>query len=381
MATKLSLFITDNMEEILADWESFARTLLPAAASMSDEALRDHGKQILQEIALDIETEESAKQQRDKSKGLAPDVDKPDSAAGVHGTIRHETGFTLLQVIAEYRAMRASVLKLWLPHIGEVTEETSSDMIRFNEAIDQALAESAATFTDQSTRTRDTFLAILGHDLRSPLATMTLAGDYLTRPEVGTDGTLQIGNRVKRSAATMTAMVHDLLEYARTQLGGSMPIKRHLADMEKICQAAIEDASAAHPDCRFELETSGELLDDFDRDRLQQVFSNLLNNAAQYRGKEHPITIVARGDPGAITIEVKNFGPVIPEKSLKAIFDPLVQLSSDAQQQDRPSTSLGLGLFISREITIAHGGTLKVESSEDSGTVFTVRLPRTKAPQ
>lgn len=374
---KLSLFITDNMEEILADWESFARTLLPAAASMSGEALRDHGKQILQEIALDIETEESAKQQRDKSKGLAPDADNPDSAAGVHGTIRHETGFTLLQVIAEYRAMRASVLKLWLPHIADVTETTSRDMIRFNEAIDQALAESAVTFTDQSIRIRDTFLAILGHDLRSPLATMTLAGDYLTRPEVGTDGTMQIGGRVKRSAATMTAMVHDLLEYARTQLGGSIPIKRHLADMEKICQAAIEDASAAHPDCMFELETSGELFDDFDRDRLQQVISNLLSNAAQYRGNEHPVTVVARGDPGAITIEVKNFGPAIPAKSLKAIFDPLVQLSTEAQQQGRPSTSLGLGLFISREITAAHGGTLKVESSDDSGTVFTVRLPRT----
>lgn len=376
---KLSRFIIDNIEEILAEWESFAKTLQPSSGDMSGLELRDHGRQILEEIAQEIDTDENAKQRDEKSKGLAFDAANTNNAAGDHGTARQETGFTLLQVISEYRAMRASVLRLWMPQITQVTEQTLNDTLQFNEAIDQALAKSAVTFSEHTDRTRDTFLAILGHDLRNPLATMAMAGDYLTRPEMGTDATSQVGARVKRSVATMTAMVHDLLEYARTQLGRGIPLTLNLADMKEICQAAVEDASAAHPDCAFELKASGELLDYFDGPRLQQVFSNLLSNAAQYREKEHSVTIIAQSDPNTVMVQVKNRGPVIPPESLKAIFDPLVQLSVDAQQQGRPSTSLGLGLFIAREITVAHGGTITAESSEDSGTVFTVTLPRTQA--
>lgn len=373
---KLSTFILGHLEEILVEWEAFAKTLQPSTGDMSPKELRDHGQQILERIATEIEISQNAKQQEKKSKGLAPGAANTDTAAGVHGTTRQEAGFTMIQLIAEYRAMRACVLKLWLPHIKEITDETSDDMLRFNEAIDQALAESAATYQEHAGRTRDTFLAILGHDLRSPLATISLAGAYLTQPEVSTRGVAQIGARVKRSAATMTSMVNDLLEFARKQLGGKMPITRMLADMKEICQIAVDDASAAHPDCHFEFTACGELLDDFDSARLQQVFSNLLNNAAQYRGRDNHVLLSAHGDEEAVTVQVKNHGPVIPPEALKAIFDPLVQISGDELQTGRPSTSLGLGLHISREITRAHGGTISVESNEDLGTIFTVKLPK-----
>ncbi len=373
---KLSRFIIHHLEDILTEWEAFARTLQPSSGDMSDEELRDHGKQILENISREIDSEQSPQQQENKSKGLAPDALNTDTPAGIHGTVRQGSGFTMLQLIAEYRAMRACVLKLWLPKIKEINEVNSQDMLRFNEAIDQALAESAATYSEHAARTRDTFLAILGHDLRSPLATMSMAGAYLTRPEISTEGSAQVGARVKRSAATMSAMVNDLLEYARKQLGGKMPITRQLADMKQICQAAIDDASAAHPDCKFEMLTAGELLDDFDSARLQQVFSNLLSNAAQYRGKDPLVTISAQGRNDAVTVKVTNHGSVIKPEALKAIFDPLVQLSNDENQDGRPSTSLGLGLYISREITESHGGTIDVESSEASGTIFTVKLPK-----
>ncbi|MEC5218989.1 signal transduction histidine kinase [Actimicrobium sp. GrIS 1.19] len=157
-----------------------------------------------------------------------------------------------------------------------------------------------------------------------------------------------------------------------------MPIVKVLADLKIICQSAIDDASALHPECVFKFTTKGELLDDFDSGRLQQVFSNLLNNAAQYHDKESAITISAQGESDAIIVKVSNSGSVIPAKSLQAIFDPLTQLSLSDQQEDRPSTSLGLGLFIAREITLAHEGTIDVASSKEQGTVFSVRIPRTK---
>jgi len=175
-------------------------------------------------------------------------------------------------------------------------------------------------------------------------------------------------------------MVNDLLEYARTQLGGAIPIRPALADIVEICQLALEGASAAHPDCVFQLEVAGESIGDYDKARLAQVFSNLLNNAAQYKSDKHPVTISAFGDKEATIVQVKNYGPEIPRALLAAIFDPLVQLSVADDQKGPATTSLGLGLFIAREITTSHGGTIDVKSSEEGGTIFSVRLPRTASP-
>ena len=373
---KLSSFITANLDEIVSEWEVFAASLELAAEISSAIDLRDHAKEMLKAIVLDMETAESPTQKKNKSIGEVSKISGDDSAASAHGAVRQVSGFTLPQLTAEFRAMRASVLRLWMPKIGKITPATINDMTRFNEAIDQALQESAIKFSDQTGRTRDTFLAILGHDLRSPLATMAMAGTFLTRKNEGTDRTLQIGTRVKRSAATMSTMVNDLLEYARTQLGGKMPITPILGDMLEICQAAVTDASSAHPECTFELQSEGETIGDFDSPRLQQVFSNLLSNAAQYRGPTLPVTIVAVGEADTMTVQVKNFGSEIPPASLKAIFDPMVQLAVAENQKGPASTSLGLGLFIAREITLAHGGTITAESTMQSGTVFTVRIPK-----
>ena len=375
---KLSKFIVSHMDNILSEWEEFARTLHLDTAVISPEQLRDHGKQILEAIAADIESDETQAEQTKKSKGEDTGIASKSSAAANHGKDRYDTGLSLVQVIAEYRAMRASVLRLWMPEMKQMTQQGSTDMLRFNEAIDQALAESAKTYAGRTSRTRDTFLAILGHDLRSPLGTMAMAGDYLTRPSIGTEDTARVGARVKRSAATMSNMIGDLLQYTRTQLGGKMPILKILADMKDICESAIDDARALHPECVFKFTTTGQLLDDFDSARLQQVFSNLLSNAAQYGGEGDPITITAQGEKGAVIVQVTNSGPPIPANSLQSIFKPLTQLSPEEQQSGRPSTSLGLGLFIAREITLAHGGTIDVTSSEELGTVFSVCIPRTK---
>ena len=109
---------------------------------------------------------------------------------------------------------------------------------------------------------------------------------------------------------------------------------------------------------------------------MEQALSNLLNNAAQYRAKTAPVTVAAFAEPDAVRVEVGNHGPVIPAISYESIFEPLVQLTPDEQDAGRPATSVGLGLFIAREIVAAHGGTLTVISSREQGTVFTLRLPR-----
>ena len=370
-APQLSAFIDQNMEEIVVEWEAFARTLLPAAATMSSLALRDHAKEILTAIAREIESAGgSAQPYAQKAAG--------QTAAAAHGALRHMSGFNLPQLGSEYRALRASVIKLWRAHLSKEHHGALDDLARFNASVDQALAESIASYSDELARSRDTFLAILGHDLRTPLGAVSLSGAYLSRGGMlGGEQQLKAVARIQRSAARMDAMIRDLLEYTRTRLGRGIPIALQVGSIGGACEAALDEMKAAHPDHVFRFEMSGDLTGSFDSARLQQVFSNLLNNAVQHGAKGLPVIFEAHGGPDAISVRVKNYGAPIEADALQVIFNPLVQVSSPGSGPgDRRSTSLGLGLFIARTIVAGHGGTLEVESSERGGTVFTARLPR-----
>ena len=371
---KLSRFLTERAEDILVEWEAFAKSLEPAAGLMTREALRDHAHQMLKAIALDIESLQSKAEQIAKSHGDGS-AEFANDAASIHGTLREVSGFSLVQLTAEFRALRASVLRLWLPSISEFNEEVHKELVRFNEAVDQALAESAVTFFEQNNQTRERFLAILGHDLRTPLAAISMTGSLLERSK-SSDGNAVTGKRLRRSAATMSTMVNDLLEYARTQLGGKMPTAPAPADMGDIAQAALDDAALAYPDCVFDLHLRGDLTGVFDAVRLQQVVVNLLANAAQYRAKETNVVLGVAGELDDVVLSVTNFGPAIPAESLRTIFSAMVQLPVEGEQPGRPRTSLGLGLFIARETALAHGGSIHVSSTDTSGTTFMVRIPR-----
>jgi signal transduction histidine kinase len=369
---KLSRFITENMDQILLEWVAFARTLGPAASGMSVLALRDHARPMLQEIALDIETSQDAAEQDQKSKGQEPEDER--SAAAEHGTLRQSSHFTLIQLAAEFRALRATVLRLWLPHVSQMSQSTTQDMIRFNEAIDQALAESVVTYSSRADQSRELFLAILGHDLRAPLSTMATAGELLLRPKLPPDQVPVVAARVLRSARLMTSMVEDLLGFTRTQLGSRMPTLRVSTDIGRICAESLEDAKATHPETAFELQATGDLGGEFDPVRLHQLFTNLLVNAAQYGARGSPVVIAARRDGAGIEVQVNNHGKPIPELAWRSIFKPLIQLPAQ-DDDDRPRTSLGLGLFVAREIALGHDGSIDVKSDEVDGTTFTVWLP------
>lgn len=112
---------------------------------------------------------------------------------------------------------------------------------------------------------------------------------------------------------------------------------------------------------------------------MQQVITNLLANACQYRDKHFSVNLAIAGQEEELVVKVRNRGPVIPDSALEAIFDPMVQLVHEEEPHDRPTTSMGLGLFIAREITQSHGGTITVSSNKKQGTVFTVTIPRRPA--
>jgi signal transduction histidine kinase len=375
---RLAKFITENLEELLVEWEAFALSLLANGQEMTPLALRDHATQILLAVAEDIESNQTDLEQAYKSKGFVPIAEATRTAAMTHGALRYLAGFDLRQLAAEFRALRASVLRLWLKR-GGGDETAFYQMTRFNEAIDQALAESIANYSDEVSRSRDTFLAILGHDLRSPLAAIANSSLYLGTPGLLPPGApLEATKRINLSAATMDSMIKDLLEYTRTRLGRAIPIATERTSMEQICRLAYDEIRAAHPERIFRLETSGELEGQFDGERIQQVLSNLLTNAVRHGGRSQPITLSAHGEPEKITVQVKNYGRRIPADQLQVIFNPLVQIPALADDTS-PPTGLGLGLYIAHEIVAMHGGTIVAESSEKDGTVFSARLPRARA--
>ena len=374
---RLSQFITENLEAILVEWEAFAASLNAGAQPMTPLALRDHASQILLAIAADIESDQSELEQVYKSKGFVPIAEATRTAAMTHGALRYLSGFDLRQLAAEFRALRASVLRLWLKR-GAKDETAFYQMTRFNESIDQALAESIDNYSNEVARSRDTFLAILGHDLRSPLSAIANSSLYLSSPGLLPSGApLDAVRRISLGALRMSGMIRDLLEYTRTRLGRAIPISLEAVSMEAICRVAYDEVRAAHPERSFHLQTSGNLEGRFDSERLQQVLSNLLNNAVQRGARSQPIVLSADGEQDKITVQVKNYGRPIPADQLQVIFNPLVQIPSALVDEDStPSNSLGLGLYIAHEIVAMHGGTIAAESSDEGGTVFSARLPR-----
>ena len=163
---RLSQFIKHNVEPILVEWEAFARTMIPPAETMSVVELRDHAREILLAIADEMETLQTEDQREAKSKGLAP-REATASFAAEHGGLRQRVGFDLTQLGAEYRALRATVLRQWMRSVKVVDRTVLEEAARFNEGIDQGLAEAMVTYSENVANSRDTFLAVLGHDLRN----------------------------------------------------------------------------------------------------------------------------------------------------------------------------------------------------------------------
>ncbi|MFW9086978.1 sensor histidine kinase [Pseudomonas sp. P2758] len=373
---RLAEFILQNIEPILQHWEDFAKTLTPAAEGMDALALRDHAVQMLRTIAADLQTSQSPEESTLKSHGNAP-RSNDDTPAETHADLRHASGFTLEQMIAEYRALRASVLALWLPSSDVSREQEVRDIIRFNEAIDQALAESVVTYTKAVDTARNVFLGVLGHDLRSPLGAISLSAEVLLRagdlPPKPTKNVSRIYTSVKRSIK----IVGDLLDFTRTQLGSGIPVRIARDDLALTCRGMVDEARAYHPDCQIELKSDYSLHWRFDKSRIEQVIANLIGNAVQHGAAGTLITVTLKSEDGFAVVSVHNEGVPIAESAVASLFNPLIRHLPGDDVQYGADAGLGLGLYIASAIVNAHHGHIDVHSEAASGTTFTVRLPRT----
>jgi signal transduction histidine kinase len=375
---RLADFILSNIEPILMDWEVFARSIAPGA-KMNELALRDHAEDILKATVDDMKTAQSAAERSAKSKGRRRDSigsGALNGASELHAVGRLGSGFDLIEVVSEYRAMRASVLELWHESQPEAHERDVADLTRFNESIDQSLAKAVTSYTLKVDQSRNLFMAILSHDLRNPLNSIAMTAQLLPQMAKLDPESTEMTSQISVNVTVMARMIGDLLDYTRTRLGAGMPVEPEPMDAGELCRQLYEEFRTAHPKRTFHYEATGDLTGDWDADRLRQAVSNLMGNAVQHGAADAPVELAARGEASEVTIEVRNGGPPIPPGELPRIFELLIRgASAEHPKKNRPG-SIGLGLYIAREVAQSHHGRIDVTSTDADGTAFTIRLPR-----
>jgi signal transduction histidine kinase len=368
--SRLAAFIRDNTEHILSEWETFARSL-PEGGSMNTAALRDHAAAMLEGIARDLERPQTPGEHAQEAKGKTDAGDDASAAAQGHGAGRAERGFSVAEMVAEFRALRATVIRLWTEQQGEIAGADLDDASRFHEAIDQAIAESITQYTRELNRSKDRFLAILGHDLRTPLNAITMSANFVLETGERREPTIRLMKTIVRSAKRMNQMVGDLLDFARGQFGQGIPIVRGETDARRVVDEVVAEVAASNPKARVHVEATGDLHGQWDSTRLAQALTNLITNAVQHGSSESPVNVAAHGMRGEVAISIHNRGPVIPAGQLNRFFGGVGQDNAERAGGEH----LGLGLYIVHEIVKAHGGTVAAMSSTE-GTTFAIHLPR-----
>ena len=370
---RLSDFIDNGMEAILQAWENYARSVETALPKQDSAGLRDHAEKMLRTVAADMRTPQSRQQQSEKAQGRGPRASS-ETAAQTHAVARLVAGFSMDQMVSEYRALRASVLSLWLTQESFTEAHHVQDMIRFNEAIDQALVESIAAYGTAVESTRKMVLAVLGHDLRSPLGAILMAGGLIQR-QAGLDEKGKVlASQVCTSAQRANSMINDLLDLARCNLGTGISVGLRKVDLNPICRAVIDELRTAFPHARIILDEQAQITGQFDPDRIAQVFSNLIGNALRHGDATAPIKVTLARVEGIPRVSVQNSGEPIPPEVMPFIFKPEGRYSSYSSGERGSAAGLGLGLFIASEIVANHGGRIDVASTEEQGTTFEVVL-------
>ena len=372
---RLPDFIENNIKEIVGEWEAFAATLTPAAQGLTTLALRDHIYALLSFIVSDIKSAQTGAEQKEKSQGKK-ERDSTPTAAETHTALRMDGGFDIDQMVSEYRALRASVIKLWSVTNADMRQQDVLELTRFNEAIDQELAESVSHYTKKISYSKDLFVGILSHELRNPLNVISMSSQLMLNMEKMSDRQTMLANQILDSTKRITSIVDELLDLTRARFGSGITLTIEPMDMEFLARQLVDEMQMKFPMRKITLAVSGNLKGEWDKPRLGQVLVNLIGNAVQYSFKDSSVNVTLEGTKEEVLLSVQNKGVPIPPEKIETLFDSLVRAVTDEGDHPEASTNLGLGLYITKEIITAHGGKINVTSTEEEGTVFIVHFPR-----
>ena len=248
--------------------------------------------------------------------------------------------------------------------------KTLSDTLekRVAEAVAAQLqSDSALTTQREEAKLREQFIAVLGHDLRNPLASIA-AGIRLTQKAKLDERAQSIVLTMQKSVMRMASLIDNVLDFARGRLGGGINLTLSAQPLEPTLQQVVDELQSAHPESIIKTTLALTKPVMADPVRIGQLFSNLLGNALTYGTEGEPVTVVAKTEE-QFELAVCNKGSPIPPDAMELLFSPF------SRGEVRPSQQgLGLGLYIASEIAKAHGGTIDVTSTPEL-TCFTLRMP------
>jgi signal transduction histidine kinase/ActR/RegA family two-component response regulator len=379
---RLADFIFEQTETILQDWDSFAKTVEPVADGMTAKELRNHAAEMLKCIANDLRTAQSRQEEINKSHGKEPRTLQIE-AGELHGLARLDAHFTIEQLASEYRALRSSVLRLWADAVTAPSPTDIGDIARFNEAIDQLLAASIFSFAKASREAveaektrRDQFLAMLAHELRNPLSPISAAATLLKMAKSDDAVVTNASNIIARQVKHMASLVDDLLDVSRVTRG-AVELKLAPLDLRQVIHDAVEQvaplmAARRHALVVAELPEPITMLGD--RERLVQIVTNLLTNAAKYTPERGHVELQLKLYDGQVAITIEDNGVGMAPDFIPHVFDIFAQAE---RTSDRTTGGLGLGLALVKSLLELHGGKVTCSSEgQGKGSKFTIWLPK-----
>jgi signal transduction histidine kinase len=246
-----------------------------------------------------------------------------------------------------------------------------ADLISFHlQTLEElSLAEEKLALEHKTDEVRDQFIAILGHDLRNPLTSISMSAEFLRDSKLP-DGDQQLVTIISRSAKRMTNLIDNILDFARARLGDGIMLKRSFNEpLEQILKHVVEENKVSKPDRSIEISFDLKAPVYCDSNRIAELFSNLLGNALTHGDPHSPVKVKVFSNDILFSLSVKNRGiPISPQTKVR-LFEPFVRGDQKKAQQ-----GLGLGLYIASEIAKAHQGFIEVNSSENE-TSFTLKIP------
>jgi signal transduction histidine kinase len=371
----LAELIRANLDALVDDWFHYARDRIEVTRTLSTKEIKNSSRMLFTAIADDMDIVQTDHAQFEKARGQRPGNSKGIvEHASEHADDRVAQGFTLPDLASEFRAARASVMRLLARHDAK-REIRMEEIERFNEAVDEALAISIGRFDAQLDQARDMFLGVLGHDLRNPLGAILNSAQVLQLDTGLPEESARIVERIHNSGRRIQGMVDDLLDFTRAKLGGGLPVFPADGDLGEAVGHVVDELRTLHPRADIRYETRGDLRGRWDAARLAQLASNLGGNAIQHGDISRPVAVRLDGGAERVVLTVRNEGATIGAQARGRIFDPLTRGAGAGTGEPAGQGSIGLGLYICRQIALAHDGTIDV-ASDARGTVFTVGIPR-----
>ncbi|MGK3967666.1 ATP-binding protein [Sorangium sp. So ce118] len=369
--------LRERKDELMRRWTSRIRDdpKIPQARALNDEDLRNYTPKLLEDLIDSL-----AQSARPGTPGGASGQEIGSSeAAKLHASHRLAQRYSLAEELRELGALRSVILDMFARE--RVCLGDGEDQL-VHSALDEAMV-TAAVEVERTTSAelrgdvvlRELFIAVLGHDLRTPLSAVRFATAALLKREDVTAAVARLVQRIAASNERAIRMVDDMLDLTRVRCHGGLPVEPKRVDLRSICRQVTLELELSHPEHTIRLKAQGDGHGMWDPGRMEQLISNLIGNAVHYSPPEEPVQVELRGQDQAVVLEVRNRGIPIPPEMLPVIFDPFRQ--GAPQHEDlRRSKGLGLGLFIAKAIVDAHGGSIEVTSTLEQGTTFHVMLPR-----